>query len=360
MDLFQKKDIINLIRCFVEGNKTGFKTTAIQIAHDFDQNGDTQLALYIMSLLSEANSFIPQVQDSTTILDQPQFFEKVTDFEEMLLLPDSITNDVLGLVNAINYHMGLHRFLFEGAPGTGKTEAVKQLGRILKRDVYVINFSEIIDSKLGQTTKNIDCLFKQMNGFYEKQKAIFLFDEIDALALDRTNNHDVREMGRATSALLKSLDQLDKEVILVATTNLVMYFDKALLRRFDSVISFNRYTNEDLLTIAEKILNRYLDQAHLKKRDIRLFRKIMQLKKNLPYPGDLKNMIRTAIAFSNPNDEEDYFRRLYSEITGKRSNNLQQLRKDNFTVREMAILTGKSKSTIDRELKEAKSDEQSA
>ncbi|WP_303063962.1 AAA family ATPase [Acidaminococcus massiliensis] len=356
----KKKDIINLIRCFVEGNKTGFRTTAIQIAHDFDQNGDTQLALYIMSLLSEANSFISQVQDSTTIGDQPQFFEKVTNYEEMLLLPDSIMNDVLGIVNAINYHMGLHRFLFEGAPGTGKTEAVKQLGRILKRDVYVINFSEIIDSKLGQTTKNIDCLFKQMNGFYQKQKAIFLFDEIDALALDRTNNHDVREMGRATSALLKSLDQLDKEVILVATTNLVTHFDKALLRRFDSVISFNRYTNEDLLTIAEKILNRYLDQAHLKKRDIRLFRKIMQLKKNLPYPGDLKNMIRTAIAFSNPNDEEDYFRRLYSEITGKRSNNLQQLRKDNFTVREMAILTGKSKSTIDRELKEARFDEQSA
>lgn len=358
--VMKKRDIINLIKCFAEGNKAGFRATAAQIAHEFDLNGDTELALYIMSLLSEVNSFVPQDQDNVEIVDQPQFFEKVTNYEDMLLLPDSIMNDVLGIVNAINHHMGLHRFLFEGAPGTGKTEAVKQLGRILKRNVYVVNFSEIIDSKLGQTTKNIDCLFKQMNGFYQKQRAIFLFDEIDALALDRTNSHDVREMGRATSALLKRLDLLDKEIILVATTNLFSHFDKALVRRFDTVINFNRYTNEDLLVIAEKILNRYLDQVHLKKRDVRLFRKIMQLKKQLPYPGDLKNMIRTAVAFSNPNDEEDYFRRLYSEITGKRPDNLQQLKKNNFTVREMAILTGKSKSTIDRELKEAGTDEQSA
>ena len=167
-------------------------------------------------------------------------------------------------------------------------------------------------------------------------------------------------MGRATSALLKRLDLLDKEIILVATTNLFSHFDKALVRRFDTVINFNRYTNEDLLVIAEKILNLYLDQVHLKKRDVRLFRKIMQLKKQMPYPGDLKNIIRTAVAFSNPNDEEDYFRRLYSEITGKRPDNLQQLKKNNFTVREMAILTGKSKSTIDRELKETETDEQSA
>ena len=92
---------------------------------------------------------------------------------------------------------------------------------------------------------------------------------------------------------------------------------------------------------------------HLKNRDIRLFRKIMKLIDYLPYPGDLKNMIRTAIAFSNPNDEFDYFRRLYSTVCGKTPENLIELKRQKFTVREIAILTNKSKSTIDRELKEA-------
>lgn len=349
----KKKDIVNLIKCHAEGNDAGFRATAYQIAKEFDQDGDTQLGLYLMSLLSDANTFVPQVQESKENYKGLQYFDKVSGCEEMLLLPDVIMNDVLGIVNAINHHMGIHRFLFEGSPGTGKTEAVKQLGRILNRDVYMVNFSELIDSRLGQTAKNIMTLFEEMNGIYQKYNMIFLFDEIDALALDRTNNNDLREMGRATSTLLKCLDSLDKDIILVATTNLYSYFDKALIRRFDSVISFNRYTQDDLLDIAEKILNRYLDQLHLKNRDIRLFRKIMKLIDYLPYPGDLKNMIRTAIAFSNPNDEFDYFRRLYSTVCGKTPENLIELKRQKFTVREIAILTNKSKSTIDRELKEA-------
>ena len=104
-----------------------------------------------------------------------------------------------------------------------------------------------------------------------------MFDEIDALALDRTNQNDLREMGRATSAMLKEFDRMNENVVLVATTNLFQYFDKALIRRFDSVIDFNRYSQEDLLSIAEKMLDRYLDKLKLANRDIRLFRKIMKL-----------------------------------------------------------------------------------
>lgn len=45
----------------------------------------------------------------------------------MLLMPDAITNDLLGVVNAIDRNIGINKFLFQGMPGTGKTEAVKQL-----------------------------------------------------------------------------------------------------------------------------------------------------------------------------------------------------------------------------------------
>ena len=70
---------------------------------------------------------------------------------------------------------------------------------------------------------------------------------------------------------------MNENVVLVATTNLYKYFDKALIRRFDSVIDFDRYTQEDLLSIAEKMLDQYLDKLKLANRDIRLFRKIMKL-----------------------------------------------------------------------------------
>lgn len=104
-----------------------------------------------------------------------------------------------------------------------------------------------------------------------------LFDEIDAIALDRTNPNDLREMGRATSTLLKCFERLNENVVLVATTNLYEHFDKALIRRFDSVIDFNRYEREDLLSIAEKMLDEYLQKFKLASRDVRLFRKIINL-----------------------------------------------------------------------------------
>ena len=219
----KKKNVINLIKYYAEKNDMGFRNEAYEIARQFDTSGDYQLSEYIMSLLSDANVFVPQAEE----MDSP-FFEKMEGREDMLLLPDEITNDLLGVVNAIAHHIGIHKFLFQGAPGTGKTEAVRQLGRILNREIYVVDFSLVIDSKLGQTQKNLAQLFKEINHFRQPDKVLVLFDEIDALALDRTSQNDLREMGRATSALLREFDRMNEEVVLVATTNLYQYFDKAL------------------------------------------------------------------------------------------------------------------------------------
>ena len=115
-------------------------------------------------------------------------------------------------------------------------------------------FSAIVDSKLGQTQKNLTEMFKEINSFINPEKVIVLFDEIDVIALDRVNRNDVREMGRVTSTILRELDRLtdlNKEIVIIATTNLYSNFDKALIRRFDAVINFNRYSKEDLLEVAE-------------------------------------------------------------------------------------------------------------
>lgn len=348
----KKKSVISLIRYYSEKNDAGFRNEAYEIARDFDRSGDSQLAEYIMSLMSNVNTFVPQMAEH-----ESAFFEKVEAKEDMLLLPDAITQNLLGIVNAIERNIGINKFLFQGPPGTGKTEAVKQLARILGREIYMVDFSAIIDSKLGQTQKNLATLFKEINSFVQPGKVVVLFDEIDALALDRTNPNDLREMGRATSAILKGFDQLNENIVLIATTNLYQHFDKALCRRFDSVIDFSQYTQEDLLGIAEQMLNRYLDKMKLANRDIRLFRKIMGLADPLPYPGDLKNLIKTSVGFSNPNDGMDYFRRIYFAVCGERPENLKKLQSQKFTVREMEILTQKSKSSISRELNGGDSDE---
>jgi len=348
----KKKNVINLIKYYVENNDAGFRSEAYEIAKDFDQTGDYQLAEYIMALMSNANTFIPQMNENDSSL-----FEKVEKNTEPLWLPEDIMQDLLGIVHAIAHNAGINKFLFQGAPGTGKTEAVKQLARIIDREIYMVDFSAIVDSKMGQTQKNISELFREINSFVHPEKVIVLFDEIDAIALDRTNANDLREMGRATSSLLKSMDYMDERIVLVATTNLFEYFDKALIRRFDSIIDFNRYSQSDLMDISEEYLNKYLTKFKLATKDVRLFRKIMNLHSPLPYPGDLKNIIKTSVAFSDPEDEVDYFRRLYYTITGEKPENIRKLQEQGFSIREIELLSKIPKSSVARELKERSENE---
>ena len=343
----KKANIINLIKYYAEHNDSGFRNEAYQIANEFDKNGDYQLAEYIMALLSSADLFVPQVK-----VEDLTFLRKIEVNGEPLPLPETIKGDVAGIVNATDHGHGVNKFLFQGGPGTGKTETVKQLARILGRDLYIVDFSLLIDSKLGQTAKNIAQLFDEINNVLIPEKTVVLFDEIDALALDRTDSKDLREMGRATTAVLKGLDSLNDRVLLIATTNLFDHFDKALIRRFDKVIDFNKYSREDLIDIAEIILNYYLSKFKNATKNTRMFKKIIALMREIPYPGDLKNIIKTSLAFSNPNDEYDYLRRLYVEACGDGKKELKTLQNQGFTVREIEILTGVSRSQVSRELKE--------
>ena len=343
----KKKNIINLIKYYSEENDAGFRSEAYEIARDFDESGDYQLAEYIMALLSSANAFVPQLQDNDSV-----FFEKVNVSPETLPLPEVIQKDILGIINAIGHNVGINKFLFQGAPGTGKTETVKQMARILDREIYMVSFSALIDSKLGQTQKNITELFREINNIPYPEKVIILFDEIDAIALDRTNNNDLREMGRATTAVLKGLDNLSERVVLIATTNLYKHFDKAMSRRFDAVVSFDRYTLDDLVEISERIVEAMLLKFKFAKSNVKLLRKIIKLMNPVLMPGELKNAIRTALAFSDSNNPYDYLKRLYLSVTGVGSLDLKELQNKGFTVREIELLTGVSKSQVSRELKE--------
>ena len=344
----KKKNIINLIKYHSEENEVGFRAEAYEIAKAFDAAGDYQLAEYIVALMSNANTFVPQMDEMDS-----SFFERVDVGNEPLPLPTAIEQDVIGAINAIGRNLGINKFLFQGAPGTGKTETAKNLARILRRELYMVNFHSIVDSKLGQTQKNIVSLFKEVNGFAHPTNVIVLFDEIDSLALDRTSQNDLREMGRATSTILKEMERVDERVVIIATTNLFKHFDKAFIRRFDSVIDFNRYSRNDLLEISEILLNNTLSKYKHPGRNMRLFRKIISLMSTIPYPGELKNIIRTVVAFSNPSDEYDYMKRLYYIANGERNADIKELQDQGFTVREIEILTGISKSRVARDLKES-------
>ena len=341
----KRSDIVELIRYHVDRDDPSFNSKASTIAHEFEDQGAVELASYIRALISETRTFVPM-----TSTKESEFLSEASIGPASLPLPSPIANDLTGIVNAVSHNMGVNRFLFVGAPGTGKTESAKQIARIIRRKLYKVSVPALIDSRLGETAKNIITLFDEIA--HIGSGGVVLFDEIDALALDRINVNDVREMGRATSTLLSQLDSLPANSLVIATTNLFPQLDKALVRRFDKIVDFDRYNKNDLVEVGESIAMELIETADFVKSDRRLLKKILQTAQSLPMPGELKNVIRSAIAFSDSSKPCDYLVRLYLALNGSKEPDLPKLRHRGFTVREMEILTGISKSKISRLLKE--------
>lgn len=346
----KKQNVLNLIKYHVERNENAFRNEAITIARYFDSIDDNQLAEYIMGLISESNLYAPQSSDF-----ESEFLKQFdTRGIEALNLPLEISEDIKGIINAVNHNVGINKFLFEGLPGSGKTEAAKNVARLLDRALFYVDFENLIDSKLGQTNKNITNVFREINMIPNANKVVILFDEIDVIALDRINLNDVREMGRVTSTILRELDRLtdlNKEIVIIATTNLYSNFDKALIRRFDAVINFNRYSKDDLIEVAQYYFSSFIKNFKGASKDTRLFKKVLKVAEKLPYPGDLKNIIKTSLAFSDLDAEYDYLKRLYNNLIGNlEQKDINQLYKEGFTIREIEKLKGESKSTISRKL----------
>ena len=340
----KKKSVINLIRYHVEGKETEFRNEAYDIAQTFFKTGDEELAHYIMSILNKVNVFTPQSIDGTS-----GFLRSDKKYSETYKLPSSIEKDIFGIINAIKYGADVNKFLFVGFPGTGKTEACRQIARILNRELFFVQFDEIVDSKLGQTSKNLIKLFDDINALKNPNNAIILFDEIDAISLDRINSNDLREMGRVTSTLLKMLDSLDNRIVLIATTNLFEKFDKALTRRFDYILDFSNYSRSELIEVAVTILSKEIKKYKGLKEDSKLATKIFELYDTVPYPGDLKNMIRSVVAFSDLSRPYGYLQNLYQKVSGKEiANDFRTLNNQGFSVREIEKLTGVSKSSVSR------------
>ncbi len=341
----KKMSILNLVKSYIEKNDYAFRSEVAQIAREFESNGDKNFGEYLMDLISTTNYYVPQ-----NSYDNLVFLKKVELKNKTLLLPDSIKEDIIGIVKAANGKIAISKVLFYGAPGTGKTESAYQVARLLNRDLLSVNMEELIDSRLGQTSKNIVALFDEIKHLVS-QNVVILFDELDSLVMNRINNNDLREMGRVTSTFLKELDYLSSDVLVIATTNLVNAFDKALLRRFDAKISFDRYSRDDLIEIYCSILQSYIKQSDNVKADMRLFKKILNTSKTLPLPGEMIQLIKTSIAFSDISNEYNYLRRIYLELNDNVSPSIQKLTDEGYTTREIEIITSISKSSVSRKLK---------
>ena len=130
--------------------------------------------------------------------------------------------------------------LFTGPPGTGKTVSASVIAGELHLPLFLIRLESLITKFMGETSAKLRLIFDSA----EDTRGVYFFDEVDALAGDRSSPNDVGEIRRVLNSFLQFLEQHRSASLLVAATNHPHLLDPAIFRRFGVVIEYTMPTPE--------------------------------------------------------------------------------------------------------------------
>jgi AAA+ superfamily predicted ATPase len=142
---------------------------------------------------------------------------------------------------------GIKGFIFYGETGVGKTYMAKMLAHELSVPLLFVDSTTIARKQYGESEQMISKLFQEAT----QNKALLLFDDVEALFLDRTKEGSEAWNNAQNNVLFHELDNLDtSRCAVILTTNLVDFLDKALRDRLYP-IEFPLPNLETLLAVAQ-------------------------------------------------------------------------------------------------------------
>src|SRR5260370_32730353 len=138
------------------------------------------------------------------------------------------------------------RILFVGPPGSGKTMSAEALAGELHLPLYVIRLEGMITRYMGETAAKLRLIFDET----AKRRAVYLFDEFDAVGGQRTATNDVAEMRRVLNSFLQFMEEGNStDSLIICSTNHPSLLDRALLRRYDQVLEFHAPNSAQVKTL---------------------------------------------------------------------------------------------------------------
>lgn len=260
--MVQSDRILALLNAHYKGDGEGFNTVALQLAAAEARAGHALVAQEIRSLVDKNR---PKEKIMRMSFMNTALADSVVEEFNLFTIDDMVVADEIRIhiERAIleyqerdllrgNGLQNRSRLLFGGPSGTGKTMAASVIANEVGLPLYVVQLEKIVSRFLGSTSAKLAELFE----IIITTPGVYLFDEFDAIGIERERDNEVGEMRRILNTFLKLMERPMKHSIMIAATNDMKALDKALFRRFDDVVQFALPTHSEIITLLRKRLNK--------------------------------------------------------------------------------------------------------
>ncbi|WP_262148108.1 AAA family ATPase [Chryseobacterium foetidum] len=186
--------------------------------------------------------------------------EAVT-LDDVFLEPQN-KNQIVQLIKEQKYADELQKYglpvnnkiLLEGSSGCGKTMTAKAIANALDKNIIILNLSNIVSSRIGETSQNIKMIFDKA----ARERSVLFLDELDQIGKARgSDDKDVGEMRRLVNTLIQLIDYYPENALLLCATNHAEIIDTAIIRRFQLKLQYEMPSKDFLDSFYDSVLLKF-------------------------------------------------------------------------------------------------------
>ena len=288
--------VVGLVKSHVDGDDERLYAIALQIAAAEAKRGRDARAAELRDLIDEARTSRPRRPagrprsvaapaslgvrgrtrlDALAVVSEPR--TRLGD----LVLSEDLTESLGAILRQQRQRGRLRehglwpdsRLLFVGPPGGGKTMTAAALAGELHLPLITVRLDGLITRYLGETAAHLRLVFDEVRD----RRAVYLFDEFDALGSRRVDTQDVGEIRRVLNSFLQFVEEPNTtDSLVVATTNRPQSLDWALARRFDRVLRYESPSEHEACEVLKRHLGRFVPRRNVTQRALELMAGLSQ------------------------------------------------------------------------------------